>query len=88
MAHLTDEKAGDQKSEKSLLLTVSQACSLLQVSRAQLYVMANKQHVIEFMHIGRLTRISRASLEAYVESLSSKVSNSGNGSASDGNEAA
>ncbi|GEM_PF-2508369 len=75
---VADGEAIDEKtSEKSLLLTVSQACALLQVSRAQLYVMANKQHVIDFVHIGRLTRIRRASLEAYVESLSAKNANGG-----------
>jgi predicted DNA-binding transcriptional regulator AlpA len=53
----------------SLLLTVPQACAALQVSRAQLYVMANKQRVIEMVHIGKLCRIPRASIESYVDQL-------------------
>jgi excisionase family DNA binding protein len=53
----------------SLLLTVPEACTALRVSRAQLYVMANKQRVIEMVHIGKLCRIPRASIEAYVEQL-------------------
>jgi predicted DNA-binding transcriptional regulator AlpA len=53
----------------SLLLTVPQACAALQVSRAQLYVMANKQHVIEMVHIGKLCRVPRASIENYVDNL-------------------
>lgn len=53
----------------SLLLTVPEACAELRVSRAQLYVMANKQHVIEMVHIGKLCRIPRASVESYVERL-------------------
>jgi excisionase family DNA binding protein len=52
-----------------LLLTVPEACTALRVSRAQLYVMANKQRVIEMVHIGKLCRIPRASIEAYVEQL-------------------
>jgi excisionase family DNA binding protein len=53
----------------SLLLTVHEACAELRVSRAQLYILTNKQRVIEMVHIGKLARIPRASLEAYVDSL-------------------
>lgn len=53
----------------SLLVTVPEACAMLRVSRAQLYVMANKLQVIEMVHIGKLARIPRVSLEAYVHSL-------------------
>lgn len=52
-----------------LLLTVSEAAEMLRVSRAQLYIMANKQHVIEMVHVGKLARIPLASLEAYVAAL-------------------
>jgi excisionase family DNA binding protein len=54
---------------QSLLMTVPEACEALRVSRAQLYVMASKQHVIEMVHIGKLCRIPRASVEGYVEQL-------------------
>jgi excisionase family DNA binding protein len=67
----------------SLLLTVPQACEALQVSRAQLYVMANKQHVIEMVHIGKLCRIPRSSIESYVERLRT-VAMETNGFALDG----
>jgi excisionase family DNA binding protein len=52
-----------------LLLTVPEACAELRISRAQLYILTNKQHVIEMIHIGKLARIPRASLEAYVQQL-------------------
>jgi excisionase family DNA binding protein len=54
---------------RSLLLTVPEACAELRVSRAQLYILTNKQRVIEMIHIGKLARIPRASLEAYVQQL-------------------
>jgi excisionase family DNA binding protein len=53
----------------SLLLTVPEACGELRISRAQLYILVNKQHAIEMVHIGKLARIPRASLEDYVASL-------------------
>jgi excisionase family DNA binding protein len=53
----------------SLLLTVPEACEALRVSRAQLYVMPNKQHVIEMVHIGKLCRMPRASIQEYVDSV-------------------
>jgi excisionase family DNA binding protein len=56
-------------SAPSLLLTIPEACAELRVSRAQLYVLANKQHAIEMVHIGKLARIPRAALEGYVASL-------------------
>jgi excisionase family DNA binding protein len=56
-------------STPSLLLTVSEACEALRVSRAQFYILANKQRVIETVHIGKLCRVPRVSLQAYVESL-------------------
>ena len=62
---------GNGQSPPSLLLTVPEACEMLRVSRAQLYVMANKQHVIEMVHIGKLCRIPRGSVESYVEQLRS-----------------
>jgi excisionase family DNA binding protein len=55
--------------QPSLLLTVPEACAELRVSRPQLYIMANKQHVIEMVHIGRACRIPRSSLESYVDGL-------------------
>jgi len=58
----------------SLLLTVPEACEALRVSRAQLYVMATKQHVIEMVHIGKLCRIPRASVQSYVDNLRIKES--------------
>lgn len=59
----------DGQLQRSLLLTVAEACAELRVSRPQLYILANKQHVIEMMHIGKLCRIPRESLESYVASL-------------------
>jgi excisionase family DNA binding protein len=53
----------------SLLLTVPEACAELRISRAQLYILTNKQKVIEMVHIGKLARVPRASLEEYVSSL-------------------
>jgi Helix-turn-helix domain len=53
----------------SLLLTVPEACVELRISRAQLYILANKQHAIELVHIGKLARVPRASLEDYVQNL-------------------
>jgi excisionase family DNA binding protein len=58
-----------QASAPRLLLTVPEACAELRISRAQLYILANKQRVIEMVHIGKLARIPRTSLEAYVEQL-------------------
>jgi excisionase family DNA binding protein len=55
--------------QPSLLLTVAEACADLRISRPQLYILANKQHVIEMVHIGRACRIPRASLESYFNSL-------------------
>jgi excisionase family DNA binding protein len=66
----------DQASQRqgpSLLMTVQEASMSLRISRAQLYILANKQHVIELVHIGRLARVPRASLEAYVASLSANA---------------
>jgi excisionase family DNA binding protein len=63
-------------STPSLLLTVSEACEALRISRAQFYILANKQQVIETVHIGKLCRIPRASLQAYVEGLRSTVASS------------
>jgi excisionase family DNA binding protein len=62
------------KTVPSLLLKVPEACELLRVSRAQLYVLANKQHEIEMVHIGKLCRVPRASIEAYVERLRNTAS--------------
>jgi excisionase family DNA binding protein len=58
-----------QPSAPRMLLTVPEACAELRISRAQLYILTNKQHVIEMIHIGKLARIPRASLETYVQQL-------------------
>jgi len=61
-----------QPATQRMLLTVPEACAELRISRAQLYILTNKQHVIDMIHIGKLSRIPRASLEAYVEQLRQK----------------
>jgi hypothetical protein len=43
-------------------------CAEAEIS-PQLYILANKQHAIELVHIGKLARIPRASLEEYVQNL-------------------
>lgn len=53
---------------QTLLLTVSDACRELAISRAHLYRLIERGE-IEAAHIGRLIRIPRRSLEAYVERL-------------------
>lgn len=57
----------------SLLLTVPEACAELRISRAQFYILANKQRAIESVHIGKLCRIPRQALEQYVDGLRSGV---------------
>jgi excisionase family DNA binding protein len=64
-------------STPSLLLTVPEACAELRISRAQLYILTNKHHAIEMVHIGKLARIPRASLEAYVQKLREEATQSG-----------
>jgi excisionase family DNA binding protein len=60
---------------RSLLLTIPEACAELRISRAHLYILANKQHAIELVHIGKLARVPRASLEDYVQSLRQQCAN-------------
>jgi len=59
---------------RSMLLTVPEACSELRISRAQFYILANKQRAIETVHIGKLCRVPREALENYVANLRSGVS--------------
>jgi len=58
----------------SLLLTIPEACAELRISRAQFYILANKQGAIETVHIGKLRRVPRQALEQYVDGLRSGVS--------------
>jgi excisionase family DNA binding protein len=64
-------------SAPSLLLTVAEACAELRISRAQLYILTNKQRAIEMVHIGKLARIPRVSLETYVQTLRSEATQPG-----------
>jgi excisionase family DNA binding protein len=55
-----------------LLLDTGEACRVLKVSRTTLYaLMANGN--IEVVHIGKLTRITAMSLQAYVDGLTRGV---------------
>lgn len=49
----------------ALLLTVPEACRMVAVSRAHLYRLIGRGE-IDAAHIGRLIRIPRTSLDAYV----------------------
>lgn len=51
---------------ESLLLTVPEACQTVAVSRAHLYRLIERRE-IEAVHLGRLIRIPRSSIEAYVD---------------------
>lgn len=51
-----------------MLLTVTDTCRELAISRAQLYRLIGRGE-IDATHIGRLIRIPRASLETYVARL-------------------
>jgi len=59
---------------RSMLLTIPEACTELRISRAQFYILADKQRAIETVHIGKLRRVPRQALEQYVDGLRSGVS--------------
>jgi len=55
--------------DTSLLMTVSEAATAVRISRSHFYQLVG-QGQIELVHIGRLARVRRTALEAYVDSLS------------------
>lgn len=52
----------------TLLLTVDEAAAELRISRAQVYNLMADGH-LPYVKIGRLRRLRRATIEAYIEHL-------------------
>jgi hypothetical protein len=55
-------------------MTMSEAARSLRISRASFYVLAKKHpDLIKVLHLGRSARVRRASLEAFIDSLSAQA---------------
>ncbi len=63
------------RTERALLLTISEAAWAIRVSRSRMYELLARNEIPGVVRIGRSVRISRRSLEAWVDEQANGTAN-------------